>query len=84
MGKTNPTYRDALQQTRQQYAPAERAVRGQFRPAWDTIWAHAENHADIMHIHNPTDPMEGILVSICLGQQLEIADLQDRLDELEG
>jgi len=84
MGKTNPTYRDTMQQKRQDYSNAERAVRTQFQPAWDQLWTHASDHADVMHIHNPRDPMEGILMSICLGQQLEIRELQERLDDLEN
>jgi len=83
MGKTNPTYRDSMQHKRQEYADAERAVRRPFQDAWDQLWVHASDHADVMHIHNPRDPMEGILMSICLGQQLEIEALQERVDTLE-
>jgi len=84
MGKTNATYRDMMQAKRDDYSDAERAVRAQFQAAWDTLWVHASDHADIMHIHNPRDPMEGILMSICLGQQLEIEALQERVDDLEA
>jgi len=84
MGKTNPTYRDSMQQKRDDYSAAERAVRVQFQPAWDQLWVHASDFADVMHMQNPRDPMEGILMSICLGQQVEIMELQERLAELEG
>ena len=83
MGRTRPTYRRALESKRDEYADAGRAVRRQFEPAWEQLWTHASDHADVMHIANPRNPMEAILLSICLGQQLEIQELQERLDEID-
>lgn len=83
MGKTNPTYRDKVQRERDTYAQAERSLRRQFKPGWERLWVHATDHADMMHIRNPANTMEGILLSICLGQQCEILELQERLEELE-
>lgn len=56
--------------------------RQQQQPAFDRLWEYAENHADAAGVANPRDPMRGILMSICLGQQREIERLEERIAEL--
>lgn len=83
MGKTRPTYRDAVREERGNWSNGERMIRRQHQAGWDDIWTHADDFADVMGAANPEDTMRGILLSMCLGQQLEIIELQQRLDELE-
>lgn len=82
MGRTNPTYRDRVQARRSDWRRMRKFLRRQQQPAYDRLWEHAETHADVAGEANPRDPMQGILMSICLGQQLEIERLEERLAEL--
>lgn len=83
MGKTNPTYRDRVQAQHSDWRRMRKALRRHQQPAFDRLWEHAENHADAAGIGNPRDPMDGIFLSICLGQQREIQRLEDELEELK-
>ncbi|MHB9288156.1 hypothetical protein ACKVMT_14100 [Halobacteriales archaeon Cl-PHB] len=84
MGKTKRTYRDMVQDCRDTWSRMERYLRRQHTPAYEQLWTHAIDHSDAAGEANPRDPFLGVLMSICLGQQLEIAELQERLDELEA
>ena len=83
MGKTVPTYRDVLTETRSDWRRFRKYLRHHQKPAYDALWEHAESNADAAGEANPKRPMDGILLSICLGQQRELARLQERVDELE-
>lgn len=84
MGRTNPTYRDALRRLEERWQPYRRALRRQHQEHFDALLAHARDHADAGHMQNPIDPELGILVSICLAQQRELAELQERVEALEA
>jgi len=84
MGRTRPTYRRMLEKERQEYEPMRRWLRKQYKSDYDSLWVHAEDFADAAGEANRADPMEAILVSICLGQQYEIGMLQTRIQELEA
>jgi hypothetical protein len=81
MGKTRRTYRDALLDEREKWADARRWLRRQHQSDWDSMWTHAENHADAIGEANPRNPMFGALIGICLGQQLEIARLREEINQ---
>jgi hypothetical protein len=81
MGKTRRTYRDALQREKDDWEQIIGWLRQRNQPIYEEIWGHAERHADAAGMANPTNTMMRILVSICQGQQREIAELRGRLDE---
>lgn len=83
MGRTNPTFPDIVQQERSDWQIMRKWVRKLKQPAFDQIWEHAEGFSDAAGEANRRDPMEAILMSVCLGQQIEIAELEERLEELE-
>jgi len=60
-----------------------RWLRAEDKSDYDDMWLHAEDLADAAGEANPRDPMRGVLMSICLGQQMEINRLEARLDELD-
>lgn len=83
MGGTNPTFRDTVQQERSDWRRMRRWLRKQEQPSFDQLWEHAEAYQDAAGEANRRDPMEAVLLSVCLGQQIEISALEDRLEELE-
>lgn len=60
-----------------------RWLRRHEQPSFDRIWEHAEAYQDAAGETNRRDPMEAVLLSICLGQQIEIAALENRVEEVE-
>lgn len=83
MGKTNRTYRDKLRRLEGDWGPFERALRRDYQPAWNDLWTHGKHFADAAGIQNEVTTMEPFLISVCLGQQHEIRELQERVEELE-
>jgi hypothetical protein len=84
MGKTNPTYRDHVQAWANDFEAFQRALVYDRQSAAAEIVAHAHQVAAAGGNYNATDPMETILLSICIGQQEEIQELRDRVDELDA
>jgi hypothetical protein len=84
MGKTKRTYRDTLQDCQDEWSGMARFLRQQHKPAWNRLWVHAMDYSDAAGEANPRDPMKGVLMSVCLGQQREIDELRERLDDLES
>lgn len=83
MGRTNSTYRDDITRFEQEWQSFRRMLRRRHQPHFDTLVGHARNHAQAGGAQNPVDPKWGILVSICLAQQREIATLRDEFDDRE-
>lgn len=83
MGKTNPTYRQLVQQWVDNYDPFKRALRRQHREPFEEMMSYAFTHACPGNALNNPTPNEPILVSICLEQQRRIEELRERVDELE-
>jgi hypothetical protein len=81
MGRTNPTYRDYLQRFEERCNPFRRALRRQYKPAFDEVFEHAENHADAAGYLNSTDPELAVLLSILVAQQHELEELRDEVRE---
>jgi hypothetical protein len=84
MGRTNPTFRDTLSGMEDQWQPYRRGLRRQDQDRFDTLWGYARDHADAGGYLNHPDPAIVMLMSICLGQQRRLDELQDRLTTLEG
>ena len=83
MGKTNPTYRDTLIAMENDWNDYRRALRRQYLVPFDRLWTHSRRFAAAGGHQSHGNPIVTALISICLGQQPEIDDLQERLDELE-
>lgn len=84
MGKTNPTYRDHVQSWASDFESFRRALVYERQDAADELVEHVHKVAAAGGNYNATDPMETILLSICVGQQEEIQQLRERVDELES
>lgn len=84
MGRTNPTFRDNIRRFRERWQPFRRALRNQYQARFDALLEQGERFADAAGFQNPVDAEAGIFLSMLLGHEVELAELQDRVDELEA
>ena len=75
MGRTNPTYRDALRATERRWQSYRRTLRRRDRPHFDRLFEHGRAHADAAGLLNHADPMVPLLVAALLEHERRIADL---------
>jgi hypothetical protein len=84
VGRTNPTFRDRLRRTREDWGTFRRGLRAGHKPAFDALFDDAEAHADAAGLQNPREPMHAVLVAMLLAQKRQLRDLHDRVEELEA
>ncbi|PKO19651.1 hypothetical protein CVU37_02900 [candidate division BRC1 bacterium HGW-BRC1-1] len=82
MGRTLPTFNTYLQAQEAAWAPFRRALRSrEERDAFDHLFTLARTYAaEATNVARPL-PFEAILMAVALGQQMELAELRQRLDE---
>jgi len=83
MGRTNPTYRDALRAIKDRWAEFRRALRRHDQPRFDQLFEYAREHADASGLLNHQDPLVPALFSIDLEQEAILEDHEERLEALE-
>jgi hypothetical protein len=83
MGRTNPTYRDALRAIEERWAKFRRALRRRDQPRFDRLFEYAREHADASGLLNHQNPLAPALLSIDLEQEARLDDHENRLAELE-
>lgn len=84
MGRTNPTYRDRLRSLEARWSDYRHTLRRRDRDPFDRLWEHARGHADASGFQNPPDPMDAVLLSVCLEQERTIETLAERIGTLEA
>ncbi|WP_227356648.1 hypothetical protein [Haladaptatus salinisoli] len=60
-----------------------RALRPTDQAVFDRLFEYAQLHTDPSTVHKPLFVETPILISILLEQQIQIDDLEDRLDHIE-
>ena len=83
MGRTNPTYRDALRAIEERWAEFRRALRRRDQPHFDRLFEYAREHADASGLLNHQNPLLPALFSIDLEQEVRLDDHEERLSQLE-
>ena len=83
LGRTNPTYRDALRVIEERWADFRRALRRRDQPRFDQLFEYARKHADASGLLNHQNPFLPALFSIDLEQEARLDDHEARLVELE-
>ncbi|MDR5673911.1 hypothetical protein RH858_12230 [Halalkaliarchaeum sp. AArc-GB] len=83
MGRTNPTYRDALRAIEERWAEFRRALRRRDQPRFDQLFEYAREHADASGLLNHQNPLVPALFSIDLEQETTLEDHEERLEALE-
>jgi len=84
MGRTNPTYRDALRAIRERWDDFRRALRNRDQPQFDKLFSYAREHADASGLLNHENPLLPALFSIDLEQETRLDEHEKRLEELEA
>lgn len=84
MGRTNPTFRDALRAVEDRWQQYRRALRSRDQPRFDQLFTYVRNHADASGFLNHRNPLIPMLVSIDLEQERRLDEHDERLEELEA
>ena len=83
MGRTNPTYRDALRAIEDRWQDFRRALRRRDQPRFDQLFAYVREHADASGLLNHQNPLLPALLSIDLEQERRLDKHEERLEELK-
>ncbi|RDI72852.1 hypothetical protein [Halopelagius longus] len=83
MGRTNPTYRDALERYESSWEPFRRALRRDRTADFDRLFDRAHEFAGPSGQQNPADPHRTVVLSVLLSQERELRRLRERVDALE-
>jgi hypothetical protein len=84
MGRTNPTYRDALRAIEQRWEEYRRALRKRDQPHFDRLFEYAREHADASGLLNHRNPLLPALMSVDLEQEARLDAQAERIDDLEA
>jgi len=84
MGRTNPTYRDALRTIEDRWSDFRRALRRRDQPRFDQLFEYAREHADASGLLNHQNPLLPALLSIDIEQESRLDEHEQRLEELEA
>ena len=82
MGKTNLTYHDQISGFDRKWQTFRRALRKQNQPVFDQLITKMHDYSMAGGAQNPMDPEKAMLVSVCVGQQVEINELRREIDDL--
>jgi len=83
MGRTNPTYRDALRAIEDRWQDFRRALRRRNQPRFDQLFEYAREHADASGLLNHQNPLLPTLLSIDIEQESRLDEHEKRLEKLE-
>lgn len=88
MGRTNPTYRDAISSLESEWGAMRRALRREYQADFDRLFERARGFADAAGHANATDPERALVLSVLLAHEVELREVRGRLEtaetELEG
>ena len=79
MGRTQPTFRNLVDQLYVDWGDYRRALRGAEREAFDALFRKAKNHASASQLVAEPEPLHAVLLSVLLEHELELARLRRRL-----
>jgi hypothetical protein len=83
MGRTNATYRNHLERFTERFKPFRKGLREQNKEFLDRLWEKAHRYASAGAYMNPSNPGLPAMISIMMGLQKDIDQLENRLDSLE-
>lgn len=81
MGRTNPTYRDAVEQVEDDWQPLRRALRHKYTADFDRLFDHARMYADAGGYLNTYDPAQVVLFSVLLAHEHQLQQLREQAGE---
>lgn len=84
MGRTNPTYRDALSGLEGEWEPMRRALRREYQADFDRLFDRGRTFADAAGHANHPDPERALLLSLALAHEVELRRLREELAAGDG
>ncbi|WP_243645170.1 hypothetical protein [Natrarchaeobius chitinivorans] len=81
MGRTNPTYRDAIRRMEAEWEPMRRALRRTYQTDFDRLFDRSREFADAAGYANPASPERALVLSLLLAHEIELRRLRE---EREG
>lgn len=83
MGRTEPTFRLALERLEAEWSDYRRGLRGREQEAFDALFQKARAHASSSMNAARLDPLESALLSMLLEHELELRALRAKLGEVK-
>ena len=83
MGRTNPTYRDALRAIEERWQDFRRALRRRDQPQFDQLFAYAREHADASGLLNHQNPLLPALLSMISNKRVDSMNTKNGLRNLK-
>lgn len=81
MGRTNPTYRDAVASLESEWGSMRRALRREYQDDFDHLFERTRGFADAAGHANATDPERALLLSMALAHEVELRQVRGRLEK---
>lgn len=83
MGRTNSTYRNHLDSFIERFRPFRRGMRERNKEYLDLLWEKAHSFASAGAYMNPANPGLPAMISIMVGLQKDISELEEKIKRLE-
>lgn len=83
MGRTNATYRNHLDELMSKFERFRQGLRSDAQDAFDSLWEHAHRHASAASYMNTSKPGLAAMLSMMVGMQRQLNEMEERLEELE-
>lgn len=83
MGRTNSTYRNHLDSFIERFKPFRKGMRERNKENLDSLWEKAHRFASAGAYMNPSNPGLPAMISIMVGLQKDITELEEKLDRIE-
>lgn len=83
MGRTNATYRNHLDNFIGKFDPFKKALRQENKHHLNALWEKAHSFAHAGAYMNATSPGLPAMISIMVGLQQDISELEKRIEKLE-
>lgn len=83
MGRTNATYRNHLDSFIERFKPFRKGLRRENKEYLDSLWEKAHSFASAGAYMNPSNPGLPAMISMMVGLQKEIDEVENRIDSLE-
>ncbi|ARS89127.1 hypothetical protein [Natrarchaeobaculum aegyptiacum] len=80
MGRTNPTYRNALRGLEREWEPMGRALRREYQADFDRLFDRGRAFADAAGYANPPDPERAFFLSVLLAHEVELRKVRAELE----
>lgn len=83
LGRTVPTFRQALEEEMEKWKEYRKALREDQRKSFDRMMEACKRHSSASGQAKRPDPLEAMIFSILLEQQMMLESLEKRIDRIQ-